>query len=45
MIEDEIKKNSWINIKEELDFLFDMESEKKLSANPARSWNGSYCYR
>ena len=28
-LEDEIKKNSWINIKEELDFLFDMESEKK----------------
>ena len=28
-IEDEIKKNSWININEELDFLFDMDSEKK----------------
>ena len=28
-LEDEIKKNSWININEELDFLFDMDSEKK----------------
>ncbi len=28
-LEDEIKQNSWININEELDFLFDMDSEKK----------------
>ena len=28
-LEDEIKQNSWINIKEELDLLFDVESEKK----------------
>ena len=28
-LEDEIKQNSWINISEELDFLFDMDSEKK----------------
>tara|TARA_B100000963_G_scaffold347879_1_gene354704 strand:+ start:366 stop:932 length:567 start_codon:yes stop_codon:yes gene_type:complete len=30
-LEDEIKKNSWININEELGFLFDMDSEKKWS--------------
>ncbi len=28
-LEDEIKQNSWINISEELDLLFDIESEKK----------------
>ena len=28
-LEDEIKQNSWININEELDFLFNMDSEKK----------------
>tara|TARA_B100000963_G_C22304082_1_gene527045 strand:- start:21 stop:587 length:567 start_codon:yes stop_codon:yes gene_type:complete len=28
-LEDEIKKNSWINLSEELDLLFDIESEKK----------------
>ena len=27
--EDEIKQNSWININEELDLLFNMDSEKK----------------
>ena len=30
-LEDEIKNNSWININEELDLLFDTESEKKWS--------------
>ena len=28
-LEDEIKQNSWINISEELELLFDMESDKK----------------
>ena len=28
-LEDEIKQNSWINISEELDLLFDVDSEKK----------------
>ena len=28
-LEDEIKKNSWININEELDLLFEIDSEKK----------------
>ena len=28
-LEDEIKQNSWINISEELDLLFDIDSEKK----------------
>ena len=27
-LEDEIKQNSWININEELDFLFDMDQKK-----------------
>ena len=30
-LEDEIKNNSWININEELDLLFDTDSEKKWS--------------
>ena len=30
-LEDEIKKNSWININEELGLLFDIDSEKKWS--------------
>ena len=30
-LEEEIKNNSWINIKEELDLLFDIDSEKKWS--------------
>ena len=28
-LEDEIKKNSWININEELDLLFNLDSDKK----------------
>ena len=28
-LEDEIKKNSWINIDEQLDLLFDIDTEKK----------------
>ena len=31
-LEDEIKQNSWINLNEELDLLFDLESEKKWSS-------------
>ena len=29
MFEDEIKKNSWINIDEQLDLLFDIDTEKR----------------
>ena len=28
-LENELKQNSWINIKEELDLLFEVESEKR----------------